>query len=140
MQPFKSTATEFIDHGSESYTFFDDPVVDALVQAVVELGSENWITRRRLLVMESVLTKLGILSADAIELHVPDANEMQSWRQERDRLIKTVYAAFARRPVGGEVAAERAKSATPVKRPPRGTTAGSAQGAGRHRPTGPSTV
>jgi hypothetical protein len=114
----RSAATEFIDHGSETYAFLQDPVVDALVQVVIELGAETWITRRRMLVLERVMAERGLLPADLIETYTPTPADQALWRQERDRMLKSVYAALARRPTPGDQAAERAKSPHAVRRPP----------------------
>lgn len=116
-------ATDFIDHGSDSYTFLKDPVVDALVQIVLELGAETWITRRRMLVLERLLANHGILAAELIETFTPSPEDEALWRQERDRMVKSVYAALARRPLRGDEAAERAKSPHPPKKAPRNATA-----------------
>ncbi len=62
-----TAASEFIDHGSETYAFLPDPMVDALMQVVIELGSETWITRRRMLVLERVMATQGLLASDLIE-------------------------------------------------------------------------
>ena len=116
---YRGSASEFIDHGSESYTFLADPVVDALVQVVVELGAQTWINRRRLRVMERVLAQHGLAGADAVETYVPTAEDEAAWRQERDRMMKSVYSALARAPAGGDAAAERAKGPQAPRRAPR---------------------
>jgi hypothetical protein len=123
-----TAATEFIDHGSETYTFLSDPVVDALVQVVIELGAETWITRRRMLVLERVMAERGLLPADLIETYTPTPADQALWRQERDRMLKSVYAALARRPTSGDEAAERAKSPHAVKRAPLNAVEAAARG------------
>jgi hypothetical protein len=114
-----SAATDYIDHGSDTYTFLKDPVVDALVEVVIELGSQAWITRRRLLVLERVMAASGILASEAIETYVPTAEDAAAWRAERDKMMRSVYAALARRPTAGAEAAERAKMPDAPKKPPR---------------------
>ncbi len=118
----RTVASDFIDHGSETYTFLDDPVVDALMQVVVELGAQSWITRRRLLVLERVMTERGLLEAEAVEAYQASGEDEALWRAERDRLMKTVYAAFIRPPAGGDAAAERAKGAHALRRTPQNPT------------------
>jgi hypothetical protein len=135
-KPRTTAATEFIDHGSDTYTFLQDPVVDALVEVVVELGAETWITRRRMLVLERVMASRGLLTSELIETYTPSAEDEALWRQERDRMLKSVYAALARRPVRGDLAAERAKSANPPRRAPLNAT----EPAARAKALGPSGV
>ena len=127
-KPHTTAATDFIDHGSDTYTFLQDPVVDALVEVVVELGAETWITRRRMLVLERVMASKGLLAPDLIETYTPSPEDEALWRQERDRMLKSVYAALARRPVRGDAAAERAKGANPPKRAPLNATELTARG------------
>jgi hypothetical protein len=121
-KPHTAAATEFIDHGSDTYTFLRDPVVDALLEVVVELGAETWITRRRMLVLERVMASQGLLSPDLIETYTPSPEDEALWRQERDRMLKSVYSALAKRPPSrherGDAAAERAKGANPPRRAP----------------------
>jgi hypothetical protein len=112
-------AVDFIDHGSASYTFLQDPIVDALMQVVVELGMEGWTTRRRLMVLERVLDANGLLPAETIETYVPTEQDRAEWRQERDRMVKTIYAALARRPDVGDQAAQRAKAPNAPRKAPR---------------------
>jgi hypothetical protein len=135
-QAGKSAATDYIDHGSETYRFLEDPVVDALVQVVMELGSETWINRRRLFMLESLLAQQGVITATGLETHAPSAEEAALWRTERDRLLRTVYAALARPPGGEQDAAERAKTAAAPRRRPRLSEAA----ADRGPVTGPSGV
>jgi hypothetical protein len=111
-------ATDYIDHGSASYTFMADPIVDALIQVVLELGAETWITRRRMLVLERVMATHGVLPELAVETYIPTAEDDAAWREERDRMMRSVYAALARRPGVGDAAADLAKSPNPPRHPP----------------------
>jgi hypothetical protein len=131
----RSVATDFIDHGSSTYTFLQDPIVDALMQVVVDLGMETWITRRRMMVLERVLESRGILPGEAVETYVPTPEDTAAWRAERDRMVRTVYAVLAKRP-GGEDAAELAKTSAAPKRAPRSAS----DLAGRVATKGPSGV
>jgi hypothetical protein len=116
--PHTLSASDFIDHGSETYSFLPDPVVDALIQVVIELGTESWVTRRRMMVLERVMEARGILAGEAIETYVPTEEEETLFRQERDRMLKSVYSALARRPDSRDAAAERAKGPDAPKRAP----------------------
>jgi hypothetical protein len=122
-QTHTKAATDYIEHGSASYSFLADPVIDALVQVVLELGAETWITRRRMLVLERVMATNGVLPELAVETYTPTAEDAAAWREERDRMMRSVYTALARRPGVGDAAAERAKSPNPPKRPPLNTVA-----------------
>jgi hypothetical protein len=123
-QTHTKAATDYIEHGSASYSFLADPVIDALVQVVLELGAETWITRRRMLVLERVMEVHGVLPDLAVETYTPTAEDAVAWREERDRMMRSVYAALARRPGVGDAAAELAKSPNPPRRPPLNTVPG----------------
>jgi hypothetical protein len=118
----RTAASEFIDHRSETYAFLQDPLIDALMQVVIELGAETWITRRRMLVLEKVLAAEGLLASDLIETFTPSAEDEALWRVERDRMLKSVYAALARPPMPGDEAAEQAKSPLAPRREPLNAT------------------
>ena len=76
--------------------YFDHPVLDHLVETVMQLGSELWTTRRRLEVLEKALAEAGSLSKDAVELYMPSAEELKEEAARRDEFVRRVYAGFAR--------------------------------------------
>ncbi len=130
-QPPKSLGIDYVDHESHAYSFLPDPVVDALVQVVLELGSESWVTRRRLLALEAVLEAQGVATQEAVETYVPPPEVEQAWREERDLMMRTVYGAFARRPGGAREAVERMKSGATPLHPPLNAAAPSERARGR---------
>ena len=79
--------------------YFDHPVLDHLVETVMQLGSELWTTRRRLELLEKVLADAGALPENAVELYMPSADEIEDEAARRDAFVRRVYAGFAR---GGE--------------------------------------
>ena len=79
--------------------YFDHPVLDHLVETVMQLGSELWTTRRRLEVLEKALADAGSLPHTAVELFVPSAEELKEEAAQRDAFVRRLYAGFAR---GGE--------------------------------------
>ncbi|MCY4157536.1 MAG: hypothetical protein OXF66_08945 [Gammaproteobacteria bacterium] len=79
--------------------YFDHPVLDHLVETVMQLGSELWATRRRLELLEKVLADAGALPGNAVELYMPSAEEAEQEAAKRDAFVRRLYAGFAR---GGE--------------------------------------
>lgn len=79
--------------------YFDHPVLDHLVETVMQLGSELWTTRRRLEVLEKALAEAGSLPDDAVELYMPSVEEHKEEAARRDAFVRRIYAGFAR---GGE--------------------------------------
>lgn len=80
--------------------YFDHPVLDHLVETVMQLGSELWTTRRRLELLEKVLADAGALPEDAVEQYMPSSAEVSGEAARRDAFVRRLYAGFAR---GGEV-------------------------------------
>ena len=76
--------------------YFDHPVLDHLVETVMQLGSELWTTRRRLEVLEKALAEVGTLPKDAVETYIPSAEELKEEAARRDEFVRRVYAGFAR--------------------------------------------
>jgi hypothetical protein len=76
--------------------FFDNPAIDNLIAVVLELGSELWVQRERMRVLEKLLAERGIVSADLIEQYQPSDAEAAQTKLERDQFVNRLYGAFAR--------------------------------------------
>ena len=55
-------------------TFFDDPAIDQVVAMLLELLQEHWVLRERVLSLEKIIEKNGVMSADDLESFEPDAD------------------------------------------------------------------
>lgn len=92
--------------GKEIYgpgrTYFDNVVIDNLLEALLELSAAVWTYHDRVNVLEKVLEKKGISVSDEIEAHLPDAVEIAARASERAALVERVFGNFVRRPVGGK--------------------------------------
>jgi hypothetical protein len=65
--------------------FFSDPAVDTLLEIVIGLGSEVFILKSQLALVQRLLETKGVLTREEWEQHQADA-EMKAWfAQERDR-------------------------------------------------------
>lgn len=67
-----------------SKALFDDPAIDALTRMIIELASENWVTRARLAAIEA---KIG--SVEDVVLS-PDAEAALA--AERDAFVAKIFA------------------------------------------------
>lgn len=67
-----------------SKALFDDPAIDALTRMIIELASENWVTRARLTAIEA---KIG--SVEDVVLS-PDAEAALA--AERDAFVAKIFA------------------------------------------------
>lgn len=104
--------SEATDHGvpprlgEEIYgpgrTYFDNVVIDNLLDALLELSAAVWTYHDRVNVLERVLEGRGIAVSDAIEAYLPDAAELEARAAERAELVERVFGSFVRRPIAGE--------------------------------------
>ncbi|MEM1020880.1 MAG: hypothetical protein ACFBZ9_15200 [Sphingomonadales bacterium] len=85
--------------------YFDNVVIDNLMDAFLELSAEVWTIKDRNIVLETVLSDL--LKAQGkdsdinalIEAYEP-SDEIKALRKgERSKFIASVFASFSRRPV-----------------------------------------
>ncbi|MCG8440811.1 MAG: hypothetical protein MI723_03290 [Caulobacterales bacterium] len=87
-----------VEIGGPGRVYFDDVVVDNLMDAVIELSAALWTVRDRQIVLEKVLAEKGVDVAAAIERHMPDAEEHAARQAERDALAQRIFKSFLRRP------------------------------------------
>ena len=87
--------------GGPGRAYFDNVVIDNILDALLELSAMVWTYHDRVNVLEKVLEKHGIPVGEAIEQHLPDEAEIAAREQERAALVDRVFAGFLRRPVAG---------------------------------------
>lgn len=75
-------------------SFLGHPQIDNLAMAVVAIGAELWSTRKRLLVLESVIDNEGV--RDKVERYEPTEEEQARWSAERREMIERLYGHFTR--------------------------------------------
>jgi hypothetical protein len=81
--------------------FFQDPVIDNIIEVVMELAAEVWVERDRRLLSEAVLQKIlveqhGIDLMQLIELHEPSEALKQRRDKEREAFAVRVFNSFSR--------------------------------------------
>lgn len=78
-------------------TYFDDVLLDNILDALLELSASVWAYRDRVIVLETVLAERGIEVSEAIEAHLPNATELQYRAEARDKFVQRVFGSFVRR-------------------------------------------
>lgn len=73
-----------------AHNYLNDTNVDDLGRMVQSLLSEIWILRDRMLVMEDLLAKQGVITSDAIDNHEWTPEEANRVEALRDQMIGTV--------------------------------------------------
>lgn len=76
--------------------FFDNPVIDNLIAVTLELGSELWVQRERMRIIERLLAEKGVVTPELIEQYAPDPEEIERSRAERDAFVQRVFGIFGR--------------------------------------------
>jgi hypothetical protein len=81
--------------------FFDDPVIDNIIESLMELAAQVWIERDRRLVSEAVLQTLLMERGDInleqlIEQHQPSEELQQRRAREREAFAVSVFNSFSR--------------------------------------------
>ena len=84
--------------GGAGKAYFDDVVIDNILDALLELSAAVWTYHDRVIVLEKVLADRGIEVSEAIEAHLPDAAEIAEREAERAALVQRVFGSFVRRP------------------------------------------
>ena len=84
--------------GGAGRSYFDQVVIDNILDALLELSAELWTQKDRTYVLERVLESRGIDVTAAIEAHRPDDEEIAERKELRRRFVDRIFAGFARRP------------------------------------------
>ena len=84
--------------GGPGRVYYDNVVLDNVVESLMEMSALLWTVRDRQIVLERVLAEKGIDVSAAIEAHEPDAVETEARRQEREVMVKQLFRSFLRRP------------------------------------------
>jgi hypothetical protein len=84
--------------GGPGRAYFDDVVIDNILDALLELSAAVWTYHDRVNVLEAVLAEKGIEVSEAIEAHLPDEAEIARRAAERAALVERVFGSFVRRP------------------------------------------
>jgi hypothetical protein len=88
-------ATDFLQTDVDKVRFYEDPMTDNIVTAILALGTEMWAHRRRTLVLERLLEQKGV-TAEMIESYMPTDEDVAGWQTERDRFVNAIMGPLMR--------------------------------------------
>ncbi len=71
--------------------YYKEPVIDHLLEIVLQLGAEIWVNRDRQLVTEHLLATEGTVTAKRIDNFEPSEKFAARLREERQAFSKRVY-------------------------------------------------
>lgn len=81
-------AIDFIPANTHDSVFLGSPAFDHAIRLNIVLGSEAWVAKRRLKIVESLVAKNIMPTAARIEAYVPTDAENKAWSTERNQFIK----------------------------------------------------
>lgn len=84
--------------GGNGRIYFENVVIDNVLDALLELTATVWTHHDRVIVLEKILAEKGISVSDEIEAHMPDDAEIAARAAERDEFVDRIFGAFLRRP------------------------------------------
>ncbi|MBM3512944.1 MAG: hypothetical protein FJX59_04425 [Alphaproteobacteria bacterium] len=87
---------DYFKSDTDKGVLLKDMMTDNIVTALINMGAEMWAYRRRMLVMEALMTEKGGVTTEMIEKYVPSDAQNKTWESERDRFIGNIYDALAR--------------------------------------------
>jgi hypothetical protein len=79
-------AVDAIPSDIRNGVFLGNAALDNVVSCLIAFGAEVWSTKRRLKVLEALMTKAGV-THEMVEKYVPTAAEAAEWERDRDRFI-----------------------------------------------------
>jgi len=88
-------ATDFFQTDVDKVRFYEDPMMDNVVTAIIAMGTEMWANRRRTLVLERLLENKGV-TPEMIETYMPTDEETAAWQIERDRFVNAIMGPLMR--------------------------------------------
>jgi hypothetical protein len=75
--------------------YFSDEMIDRLLDVVIAMGGEMWTLRHRMAIIEKLSATGQPVSADAIETFRADEDFTLMLEEERQRMIKQIFASLA---------------------------------------------
>jgi hypothetical protein len=86
--------------GGHGRVYFENVVIDNMLDALLELTASVWTYHDRVNVLENVLAAKGIDVSAEIEAYLPSEAEIAARAAEREVLVERVFGSFIRRPTG----------------------------------------
>jgi hypothetical protein len=71
--------------------YFKDPMIDHLLEIVLQLGAEMWILRDRQMVTEHLLATEGKVTPEMIEMFKPSPEFREKMKEERRTYTRRLY-------------------------------------------------
>lgn len=83
--------------GERDTAFFDDPMIDHVLRAIITLAMEVSVSRERVRTLEALLFESGVITSDAANNFKPDSAEAKLRAEDRDKLITDILGPIVTR-------------------------------------------
>ena len=84
--------------GGPGRRYYDDVVLDNVVDALLEMAANLWMVRDRQFVLEKVLSDRGEDMQALVESYVSDPEEAAQRHLACDDMVQQIFQSFVRRP------------------------------------------
>ena len=88
--------------------YFKDPVQDAMMNMILELSAQLWMSMDRLYALEDLLSRQGVVSAADLDSYRPDSDRAAALKARRERFthdilrdLKSLTEGASVEPAGG---------------------------------------
>jgi hypothetical protein len=95
-KPHDTFTVPYIKGDWDKAVYTDSVHVDNLMSAMVQMGTEFWAMKRRMMVIEKLMDDKKLVTHAVIDAYNPPAAELAQWDAERDDFIQRVYSVFTR--------------------------------------------
>lgn len=79
--------------------YLDDPILDTMVNIVLELAAQMWVEREQRMILESALAAQGILSSEEVENFEPTDEQLNKIKLARTKFVDDVFKHLERVPI-----------------------------------------
>ena len=70
--------------------YFRDPVQDAMMNMILELSAQLWMSMDRMYALEDLLSRQGVVSTADLDGYRPDAERAKALRARRERFTHDI--------------------------------------------------
>lgn len=78
--------------------FLADRRLDAIIEVMLEMAAQLWVSRRREAVLEAVLADKGLIASEDVEQHCLSPDAHAAMRQQRAEFVSTLFRSLSELP------------------------------------------
>ena len=94
--------------------YFKDPVQDAMMNMILELSAQLWMSMDRLYALEDVLSRQGVVTVADLDEYRPDDERAAALKARRERFTHDILRDLKSLTESAAAASKPARGATPA--------------------------